>query len=233
MRHQALALDYDGTVAEDGKVTKAVEDALRRARAAGLKLVLVTGRELDDLMRACPTDLFDAVVAENGALLYRIDASGCPVEHPLASPPPHEFAEALRARGVTPVAQGRIVVATLQPHELTVLGVIREQGLELEIVFNKGAVMVLPSGINKGTGLATALASLGLALEHVVGVGDAENDHSLLAACDVGVAVANAVPSLKARADLVLDQPRGAGVVELCDRMLAGELDALDALDEA
>ncbi len=226
MRHQALALDFDGTVAEDGHVSTEVQDALRRARTAGLKLVLVTGRELDDLMRVCPPDLFDAVVAENGALLY-VNKGGVPVEHPLASPPPPEFAEALRARGVEPLACGRIVVATLQPHELTVLGVIREQGLELEIVFNKGAVMVLPSGVNKGTGLVTALAELGLGLHHVVGVGDAENDHSLLASCDVGVAVAIAVAALKARADLVLHRARGAGVVELCDRLLAGELDEL------
>lgn len=225
MRHQALALDYDGTVAEDGRVSPEARAALQRARDAGFKLVLVTGRELEDLMRTCPLDLFDAIVAENGALLYRVTEGGVPVEHPLASPPPPEFAEALRTRGVEPVACGRIVVATLQPHEQTVLGVIREQGLELEIVFNKGAVMVLPSGVNKGTGLATALATLDLTLADVIGVGDAENDHSLLAACDVGVAVANAVPALKARADVVLDRARGAGVVELCDRVLAGELE--------
>lgn len=232
-RHQVLALDYDGTVAENGHVPDAVRAALVRARAAGVKLVLLTGRELEDLMRVCPVDLFDAVVAENGALLYRVTSAGVPLEHPLASPPPPEFARALRTRGVTPLALGRIILATLQGNEQTVLAVIREQGLELEIVFDKGSVLVLPSGVNKGTGLAAALASIGVAPNAVVGVGDAENDHSLLASCDVGVAVANAVPALKARADLVLDHARGAGVVELCERLLAGELDELPARDAA
>lgn len=226
MRHQALALDFDGTVAEDGHVTADVRAALERARRAGVKLVLLTGRELEDLMATCPVELFDVVVAENGALLYRRTASGAPVEHPLASPPPVEFVRALGARGVAPLSVGRIVLATEKPQQDVVLDVIREQGLELEIVFNRGAVMVLPSGVSKGTGLAAALASLGIAPAFVVGVGDAENDHSLLASCDVGVAVANAVPALKARADLVLTSERGAGVVELCDKLLAGELDA-------
>ena len=144
MRHQALALDFDGTVAEDGRVTGEVRAALERARRAGVKLVLLTGRELDDLMTTCPLELFDVVVAENGALLYRVPPGGAPVEHPLASPPPVEFVRALGARGVAPLTAGRIVLATEQPHEDTVLDVIREQGLELEIVFDKDAVLVLP-----------------------------------------------------------------------------------------
>ncbi|MBC7052099.1 HAD family phosphatase, partial [Salmonella enterica subsp. enterica serovar Enteritidis] len=168
---------------------------------SGRKLVLVTGRELDELIAVFPAiDVFDKVVAENGALLYTPKP---PVVRLLASPPPPEFAASLRLRGVTPLSCGRIIVATWQPHEQTVLSVIREQGLELEVIFNKGAGMVLPSGVNKATGLAAALAELGVEPDHVVGVGDAENDHSLLAACGLGVAVANAVPALKKRADLV------------------------------
>ena len=226
MRHQALAMDFDGTVADRGRMSSEVHAALERARAAGLKLVLVTGRELDDFLSTCALVLFDVVVAVNVALLYRVTAAGVPLEHPLASPPPLEFARALGARGVFPLVAGRIVLATKEPHEDTVLDVIRRQGLELEIVFDRGSVLVLPSGVSKGTGLAAALASVGIPPADVVGVGDAENDHSLLASCDVGVAVANAVPALKARADLVLAAERGAGIVELCDRLLSGELDA-------
>jgi hydroxymethylpyrimidine pyrophosphatase-like HAD family hydrolase len=130
----------------------------------------------------------------------------------------------LRVRGVTPLSCGRVIVATWQPHEQTVLKVIREQGLELEVIFNKGAVMVLPSGINKATGLMAALDELGIDRARVVAAGDAENDHSLLGACGLGVAVANAVPALKRRADLVTVGARGEGVVELCELMLATDL---------
>jgi hydroxymethylpyrimidine pyrophosphatase-like HAD family hydrolase len=223
MRYRALATDYDGTLAEDGKVRPEVLLALRRWRASGRRLLLVTGRELDDLMSVFPhVEVFDEIVAENGALLHR-PLPAPPRERPLARPPPCDFVEALRARGVAPIALGRIIVATWQPHEAAVLEVIRELGLELEVVFNKGALMILPSGVNKGTGLRAALEELGLAAEEVVGVGDAENDHSLLDACGLGAAVANAVPALKSRAHVVTRAARGDGVVELVDQLMRRE----------
>ncbi len=221
LRFKALATDYDGTLADDGKVSKDTLAALRRAKKAGRKLLLVTGRELEDLMRTfAEVDVFDIIVAENGALLYT-PCPRPPRERPLAPPPPPEFAQTLIERGVGPISSGRIIVATWEPHQKVVLETIHDMGLELEVIFNKGAVMVLPSGVNKASGLRAALADLGIDPKEVVGVGDAENDHSLLGACGLGVAVANAVPALKNRADLVMLQPRGAGVVELIDQMLA------------
>lgn len=222
-RFRALATDYDGTLAEDGIVSRDTLEALRRAKADGRTLVLVTGRELEDLIRTFPAvDIFDIVVAENGALLYTPKPT--PRERPLATPPPPAFAQALIARGVSPISCGRIIVATWEPHEQVVLETIREMGLELEVIFNKGAVMVLPTGVNKASGLLAALDELGIPPEQVVGVGDAENDHSLLAACGLGVAVANAVEALQQRADLVTRGSRGGGVVELIDRMIANDL---------
>jgi len=222
MHYTAIATDYDGTLAEEGRVRADVVEALLRVKRTGRKLIMVTGRELDDLMRTFEhVDVFDRIVAENGALLYTPASAGRPpTERPLAKPPPPDFVTALRLRGVTPLATGRIIVATWQPHEQTALSVIREQGLELEVIFNKGAVMILPSGINKAAGLRAALAELGIAAEQVVAVGDAENDHSLLGACGLGAAVQNAVPALKHRADLVLTGARGTGVIELCDRLV-------------
>ena len=72
MRYMALAVDFDGTIAHDGLVAPATIDALRQVAASGRKLLLVTGRELDELLSIFPDiTLFDRVVAENGALLYR------------------------------------------------------------------------------------------------------------------------------------------------------------------
>src|SRR5262249_38659558 len=111
--------------------------------------------------------------------------------------------------------------STHEPHEVAVLEAIKELGLELEIVFNKGSVMVLPSGINKATGLAAALEEMGLPNENVVGVGDAENDHAFLRAVGYGVAVANALPKLKEAANHVTSAARSAGVVELIDELIS------------
>jgi HAD superfamily hydrolase (TIGR01484 family) len=222
MRFKALATDYDGTLAHDGRVAAATLEALGRLRQSGRRLVLVTGRELDELLRIFPhVDRFDHVVVENGALLYR------PADRQqklLAPPPPPVFIETLRRRGVQPLSVGRAIVATCEPHHHTVLEVIRQFGLELHVIFNKGSVMVLPSGVNKATGLAAALHELGLSLRQTVGVGDAENDQSFLASCGCAVAVANALPAVQAAADLVTRAAEGAGVVEVIDRLLADDL---------
>ncbi|HZR98713.1 MAG TPA: HAD-IIB family hydrolase [Chloroflexota bacterium] len=226
MRFVALACDYDGTLATDGQVGDAVLTALEQVRASGRRLVLVTGRQLDDLQQVFPRlDLFDRVVAENGALLYD------PVtreERPLADRPADEFVAALRARGVAPLAVGRTIVATWRPHEQTVLDVIRQQGRELQVIFNKGAVMVLPSGVNKSSGLEVALRELGLSPHNAVGIGDAENDHAFLALCECAVAVANALPTVKERADFVTAGDHGAGVIELVEKLLADDLASLE-----
>ena len=223
MHCRALATDYDGTLAEDGKVTRSTLSAIRRLKESGRKAILVTGRELDELMDVFPeVSVFDEIVAENGALLFTPGQK--PIECPLCAPPPPAFVAELRRRGVGPISQGRVIVATWQPHEHVVLDVIKEQGLELEVIFNKGAVMVLPSGVNKATGLARALERLGVAASETVGVGDGENDCSLLDACGYGVAVANAVQSLKERADFVMVRERGAGVEELVEQILKTDL---------
>src|SRR5438874_2807218 len=157
MRFVALATDYDETLAENGRMVASTEQALERVRASGRKLLLVTGRDLDDLLQVFPrVDLFDAVVAENGALLY---LPAKKQERRLAEPPPGNFALALGRQGV-PLTTGRVIVATRVPYETTVLEEIRREGLELQVIFNKGAVMVLPSGVNKGTGLKHGLAEL-------------------------------------------------------------------------
>jgi hypothetical protein len=84
--------------------------------------------------------------------------------------------------------------------------------------------MILPSGVNKATGLAALLKEAGISAEEVVGVGDAENDHAFLEYCGVGVAVANALPMLKERADFVTNGARGDGVAELIDMILADDV---------
>ena len=222
MRYLALATDYDGTIALHGVVDARTIAALEQCRAAGRKLVLVTGRELDELKEVCHRlDLFDLVVAENGAVLHR-PADGS--ETLLAERPSESFINALRERGVA-LSVGRVIVATWKPHHAAVVEAIQQSRLKLQVIFNKSALMVLPSGVNKATGLTVALDEIGIAPEQVVAVGDAENDHAFLGLCGLSVAVANALPTLKERADLVTEGDRGQGVIELIDALLADRLE--------
>ena len=116
---------------------------------------------------------------------------------------------------------GQVIVATWEPHDQTVLEIIANLGLDWQVIRNKRAVMVLPNGINKATGLQHLLKQMALPPESVVGVGDAENDLDLLQLCGYGVAVANALPMVKAQADFVTHAERGAGVEELIGRLLS------------
>ena len=220
VNYEALAVDYDGTLAENGTVPPRTLTAIKRVKRDGRKLVLVTSRELEDLMRVFPeVGVFDLVVAENGALLYT-PRPYPPKERPFGAAPPSEFVTALEKRGVAPLSCGRIIVTTRETHVATALETIRAMGLRLEVIFNKGALMMLPFGVNKASGLLAALEDLGIDPAKVVGVGDAENDHALLSACGLGIAVANAVPALTERADLVMSHPSSEGVIELIDELL-------------
>ncbi len=222
MRYLALCCDYDGTLATRGELLPDTVRALERLIASGRRLVMVTGRELDDLQSVCSRlDLFEYVVAENGALLYH---PATRKEKTLADPPPEQFVSMLRERGVGPMSVGRVIVATWEPHETEVLRTIRDLGLELQVIFNKGAVMVLPAGVNKATGLAHALERMGLSAHNAIGIGDAENDHAFLHRCECAVAVANALPTLKQAADIVTTADHGAGVAELIDQILRDDL---------
>lgn len=228
MRFHALATDYDGTIAHHGQVDEATLAALERARKSGRRLVLVTGRELPDLLTVFPRiDLFDRAVMENGATIYDPRTKETRI---LAEPPPPSFAAELKARGVAPISIGHVIVATWEPHQDEVLKTIHDYGLELQVIFNKGAVMILPSGVNKATGLVAALAELGLSPHNAIGVGDAENDHAFLRVCECSAAVANALPAVKNTADIVLSKDHGAGVAELIDRTIASDLFDLKTL---
>ena len=214
----ALAADYDGTIAKDGAVAQGTLDALERFKRTGHRLILVTGRRIPSLVRAFPgVGIFDRVVAENGAVLFDPETQQ---ETSIASPPPHQLVDALTQRGVTPLHVGHSIIATWEPHDKVVLEEIKRLGLELQIIFNKGAVMVLPPGVNKASGLDHALRDLGISAKNVVAVGDAENDHALLRACGCSAAVANALATVKDDADLRLAGEHGYGVAELVDLML-------------
>jgi hydroxymethylpyrimidine pyrophosphatase-like HAD family hydrolase len=205
---QAIAVDYDGTLTESDRPTDDLLAAVHEARRRGRAVVLVTGRILSELRAVFPEvdEVFDAIVAENGAVLA--DADGV---HDLAAPIDPALAQALAHREV-PVRQGRVLLACDAPHAGTVAEEIARLGLDGQVVRNRGALMVLPGGVTKGTGLSQALGNLGISRHSTLAIGDAENDHHLLGVCELGVAVANAVDSLKQVADLVLEQCDGAGV---------------------
>ena len=216
MKFTALALDYDGTIAVDGRFHPAVRQAIGDVRRQGIAVVLVTGRRLADLHQvAGDLTCFDVVVGENGAVL-EFPSSG---RHVTIGHRPHPgVVRELQRRGVA-VAAGESIIEAEAAAAPIVLDVIRTLEQPLVLLFNRNRLMILPQAIAKSRGLREALFALRLSIHNTVGVGDAENDHDLLDACEVGVAVGWGSPALRAVADEVIDGAGPEAVAEYIRRV--------------
>jgi hydroxymethylpyrimidine pyrophosphatase-like HAD family hydrolase len=209
MKFRVLALDYDGTIATDGVLAPDVRSAIAEARALGIVVIIVTGRILAELHSvAGDLNFVDAVVAENGAVLAFPDVQ----TRILGQLPPQTFCDELQRRGVAFKA-GQCVVEADAGAAPAILATIRELQLPLVILFNRGRLMVLPQAISKGTGLRAALRILRLSPHNAIAIGDAENDHDLLAQCELAVAVSWGSTTLQAAADEAVkgDGPSAVG----------------------
>jgi hydroxymethylpyrimidine pyrophosphatase-like HAD family hydrolase len=206
---RAIAVDFDGTLTAGDRPSQHVLEAVARTRRDGRRVLLVTGRILAELREvfADVDEWFDSIVAENGAVV-----SGPRGTRRLAAPVDTRIRRDL-ARAGHRVRSGEVLLACSADADLDALAAIRRLGLDYQLVYNRSELMILPAGTTKGGGLEEALADLGLSPHSAVGIGDAENDHSLLESCELGIAVANAVDGLKSRADVVLDRPDGEGII--------------------
>jgi len=208
---RAIACDYDGTSASDGHLAPEVAAALHAAREAGIVTLLVTGRVLDDL-RVALVDFsaFDAVVAENGAVVWLRENDRTII---LGAPPSEQFLGRLRAARI-PFHAGAVVVGTWDTHAPELIALVRETGADLQLVFNRAAVMLLPTGINKAVGTQRALDELGRSPRNLIAFGDAENDLPLFALTEFAVAARGSVPAVMAAADDRLRLPGAGGVAD-------------------
>ncbi len=197
---RVIALDYDGTIAEEGVLHPAIREAIAEVRDSGLFVVIVTGRILRELRRvAGDLSFVDGVVAENGAVILLSNG-----HRRLLGPPPFPvLLRELSDRGIEFVV-GRCLVDLDAEHADAVLSIIREQKLPLMISFNRNRMMVLPQSISKSSGLHAILDILGTSVHNTIGIGDGENDYELLKICEYGVTVEWASGFLKNEADFVL-----------------------------
>ncbi|HNT24417.1 MAG TPA: DUF5752 family protein [Anaerolineales bacterium] len=218
-----LACDLDGTLGENGLVAPATWEMLKAAKTSGMVIFLVTGRALDSFASSRPfNELCEAIVAENGAVVHfpRRDALMLPFGRVDAG-----ILHQLETLGV-PLERGMAIAATVIPNDELVLRVLRENRWGATIEYNRNAVMLLPTGATKGNGLRYALEELGYSPHNVVACGDGENDRSLFEVAELSAAVANARPSLRTMADVILPEANGAGVSHLIRNLLEGTVPA-------
>jgi hypothetical protein len=155
-------------------------------------------------------DFFDLIVVENGAVLYDPHTRTNTL---LASPPPKALLDAFRRLGV-PLLAGQVILETWSSYSSAIDRAIEESGVARGLTYNKSSVLINPPGVHKGFGLLAALRQFGISAENTAGIGDAENDHDLLAASGLAIAVPHAIPALKKRAHHIL------GPIELISKIL-------------
>jgi hydroxymethylpyrimidine pyrophosphatase-like HAD family hydrolase len=216
MKFCVLALDYDGTIAENGKPHPAVMEAIQEARARGIVVVLVTGRILSDLKKvAGDLNAFDAIVAENGAVLAFPNGR----TRVLGRPPPPALMDEL-CRHKVEFSVGNCVLEADASSAPRILRTVQKLELPLVLAFNRSRVMLLPQGISKATGLREALDTLRLSLHNCIAIGDGENDFQLLEASEIGVTVGWGSKSLHEIADEVLSGKGPAAVADYIRRAI-------------
>jgi hydroxymethylpyrimidine pyrophosphatase-like HAD family hydrolase len=222
MLFKALACDFDGTLASEDRIGEEARTALGQARAAGLRLVLVTGRTFFELTRVCDClELFEAVVAENGAVLYYPGEAMIRDQGP---PPPRRLLAELDRRGIYYQA-GRVIVGTARSDEPVVREALAAADDRRDIVYNRGALMLLPTGVSKGTGVQQAIRLLSLSPHDVLALGDGENDLPLFEACGWSGCPASGGPEVQVRADWIFPGENGQSIAAaIAGPILSGRL---------
>jgi hydroxymethylpyrimidine pyrophosphatase-like HAD family hydrolase len=211
MYRRVLAFDFDGTLAVNGVVSPEVETALEQCRASGHVLFLVTGRRYETVSLGHLAELFSGIVWENGAVLSHT-ASG-ETYLPFGQLDPR-LLKAIEEAGI-PFERGLAIAATWTPHDQALWHILSSLGSSTSLEYNKSAVMALPPGATKGSGLERLLALCGLSPRNLAAFGDAENDLSMLTLAEVSVAVADAVPAVIETADVLATAPGPQGVLEI------------------
>ncbi|MGB3851977.1 MAG: HAD-IIB family hydrolase [Tunicatimonas sp.] len=220
---KTLAFDLDGTLTESDTLSEKIKSMLTKVKNEGFIVLLVTGRRL----RAIPDLTFfeyicEAIVAENGAVLYF-------PSNDTVSLPFGELAVDVKKQLLAldiPLEVGMAIVATWTPHDREVIEILTKTGYAATVEYNKGAVMILPPGASKGSGLRIALHDLGYSPHNLIAFGDAQNDRSLFEQVELSVAVDNASSEIKAIADVVLTKPNGTGICDFLESLLEDRIPA-------
>ena len=136
---------------------------------------------------------------------------------PLRQPWEHCVVD-LRAAVIRPIS--KIVFAADESADLRALAACLPSEYSLVVTDGGSLGHIMAPGVSKALSLAALLADWGLTLDDVIAFGDDANDLDLIAAAGTGVAMGNAIPDLKAAADLVTASNDDDGVALVLERIV-------------
>ena len=216
MAIKLIAIDMDGTLLlPDHTISPAVKNAIAAARARGVNVVLTTGRPyagvhnyLKELHMEQPGDY---CITYNGALVQKA-ADGSTVAQTALSYDDYRFLEKLSREvgshfhAMDPNTQFLKVMMIDEPAILDQAIARIPQEVKEKYTVLKSApyfLEILDKRVNKGTGVKSLADVLGIKPEEIMAIGDQENDIAMIEYAGVGVAMDNAIPSVKEVANFV------------------------------
>ena len=212
----AFVVDCDRTLTGDDLIPDArALDAIAALRQANVTCILATGRAKAELAtHARLPEAFDAFVLEGGASWGTWDDQWQAGNVNTVQ----DAAARVEAQGI-PIVRGKSSFSC----DRNDLARVSTLASDCRFFPNVDRVDVLPPGLDKGVGLDGALARLGRRGVQVIAIGDGENDLPLFDRAHVTIAPANAHPSVKEAADVLIDAPGPLAVVQAAQRILHGE----------
>lgn len=212
LNNVAVVSDYDRTLACESDGFRIKEEVARIINEFSKKAVFIvaSGREERVIKALAPTLQPSAWVLENGAKLI-VGGKTYFIKSDRWDENRETIVKILeRERIYYSLGEVIVYVNGVAARRPDLERLLKDLG---DLEWNRQDLMVLPRGVNKGSGARKALELLGFKGK-VYAIGDSENDAKLFEIADVKVAVQNAIEQIKAIADYVLDEPNGKGVIK-------------------
>jgi Cof subfamily protein (haloacid dehalogenase superfamily) len=163
---------------------------------------------------------FDVIAYKGNQLLAKHNGSPISYITEWSEPNPTPVGPLVNIIQSTPL--NKLIIVGGTPHSLKALRWQLMQQVGMHVSFTSTAVTstleVLPKGGSKAHGVRLALKDLGIPLENVIAMGDAENDIEMLQMVGLGIAVANASEATKKAAKEITASNIEDGVAQAIEK---------------
>lgn len=263
-----VAIDLDGTLLNSHKeISQKNKDVLAQAKAAGVKIVLCTGRPLAAIEVYLETldlrDNGDYSITFNGGLVQKNDTGEIIEKALMPLDDVHDLYQLGTELNVPLDILSDGLVLQLptslenrslysQLNNLLTFEAAELQHLTADRIYNKAVVAIdedyldeqiskipttfydryeiiktrsnllefMPKGITKAYGISLLARDLEIKQEEIMTIGDEENDLPMIEYAGLGVAMENAVASVKALADVITDTNDNDGVAQAVEKFV-------------
>jgi phosphoglycolate phosphatase (TIGR01487 family) len=213
-----FALDIDGTLTDNGGALN-LEAAfiLKWLEKLGYRIIFVTGRSAwESLALTTFLGTTKITVGENGGVVATSPNNMILLADVSYSLMAYDYLSKKINNIKQKIVFPRLTEVVLQRNFDKEKGkkILNRSGLPVNLHDSKYGYHLNYIGINKATGLKTALKHLNLKISEIVSIGDSEIDVPMFKACGYSIALGNSSTSVKEKANFFVQSKMGEGLIE-------------------